>query len=296
VPARAMILGAGLGTRLRPLTDELPKPLVPVGDGPALAQVAARLAAAGIREAVLNAYHLAAAFTPARLAPLPLRVEVLREAEVLGTAGAVANAAPLLVGGDVVVWNGDIVAEVDVAALFEAHAGLGAEATLCVAPRGAGEGTVGIGDDGRVVRLRGERTGSEAHGGDFLGVQVLGAALRRSLPRIGCLVGDAYMPALRRGARIATFAVTGAWDDIGTVAAYLAANTRWLARTGVEAWVGQGAEVASGVTLAGSVVGAGAVVSGAGAIRGSVIWPGARAQAPLDEAVVTTGGRLVRRN
>ncbi len=205
---------------------------MPVGDGPAIAQVAARLATAGIREAVINAHHLADAFTPARLALLPLRVEVIREAEILGTAGAVANAAPLLVDGDVVVWNGDILAEVDVAALFEAHAALGAEATLCVAPRGAGEGTVGIGEDGRVVRLRGERTGSEAAGGDFLGVQVIGARLRRSLPGAGCLVGDAYMPALRRGARIATLAVPGAWDDIGTLEAYLAVNARWLAARG----------------------------------------------------------------
>src|SRR5580692_7963755 len=138
-----MILGAGLGTRLRPLTDELPKPLVPVGDGPAVAEIAARLAAAGLREAVLNAHHLAEAFTPARLAGIPLRVEVICEAEILGTAGGVANAAPLLAEGEVVVWNGDILAGVDVAALLEAHAALGAEATLCVAPRAAGEGTVG---------------------------------------------------------------------------------------------------------------------------------------------------------
>jgi mannose-1-phosphate guanylyltransferase len=289
-----MILGAGLGTRLRPLTLELPKPLVPVGDGPALAEVAAPLSAAGIREAVINAHHLAEAFTPARLARLPLRVEVIREAEILGTAGGVANAAPLLAEGEIVVWNGDILAGVDVAALLGAHAALGAEATLAVAPRGAGEGTVGIGEDGRVVRLRGERTGDEAVGGDFIGVQVIGARLRRVLPSAGCLVGDVYLPALRRGARIATFAAPGAWDDIGTVAAYLAANARWLARRGVGAWVGEGAEVGERVTLAGSVVGAGAVVSGEGAVRGSVIWPGARVEAPLDAAVVTTGGRIAR--
>ncbi len=75
-PLRAMILAAGLGTRLRPLTDELPKPLVPVGDRPALAHVAARLAAAGIREAVINVHHLAAAFTPAILAAMPLVLRV----------------------------------------------------------------------------------------------------------------------------------------------------------------------------------------------------------------------------
>src|SRR5277367_6976775 len=105
-----MILAAGRGTRLRPLTDELPKPLLPVGDRPAMAHVAARLAAAGIREAVLNTHHLAAEFTPERLAALPLALRVIHEPEILGTAGGLANAAALLGDGDVVVWNGDILA------------------------------------------------------------------------------------------------------------------------------------------------------------------------------------------
>src|SRR5215475_3749531 len=100
----AMILAAGLGTRLRPLTDELPKPLVPVGDRPAVAHVAARLAAAGVCEAVLNTHHLASAFTPERLAGLPIAVHPIHEPEILGTAGAVANAAALLGEGPVVVW------------------------------------------------------------------------------------------------------------------------------------------------------------------------------------------------
>jgi mannose-1-phosphate guanylyltransferase len=289
-----MILGAGLGTRLRPLTDELPKPLVPVGDRPAVAHVAAQLASAGMDAAVINAHHLAAAFTPARLASLPLRVQVIVEDEILGTAGGVANAAPLLVEGEVLIWNADILAGVDAGALFAAHAAASAEATLAIAPRSAGEGTVGIGQDGRVVRLRGQRFGEEAAGGDFLGVHVLSAALRKALPRAGCLVGDVYLPALRRGARIATFASAGAWDDVGSVADYLAANARWLARMGVDAWVGEGAQVSPGVTITGSVIGAGAVVTGEGAVTGSVIWPGARAEAPLHRTVVTTGGRTAR--
>src|ERR1700722_5417639 len=102
-----MILAAGLGTRLRPLTDELPKPLLPVGDVPAVAQVAAVLRDAGFREAVINVHHLAAAFPPAILAAMPLVLRVSLEPEVLGTAGGVANAGALLGDGDVVVWNGD---------------------------------------------------------------------------------------------------------------------------------------------------------------------------------------------
>lgn len=292
---RAMILAAGLGTRLRPLTDELPKPLVPIGDRPVLAHVAARLAAAGITEAVLNTHHLAAAF--AGLAGLPLALRVIHETEILGTAGGVAHAAALLGEGDVLVWNGDILAAVDVGALIAAPRTGGAAATLAVAPRAigaVGDGTVGLGADGRVVRLRGERFGDEIAGADFLGVHVLGAALRARLPERGCLVGDLYLPALREGKRLATLSVAGSWDDIGTVEAYLTANARWLARAGLVAHVGEGAHVDPGVDLTGSVVGAGAVVRGGGALTRSVIWPGARAEAPLDRAVVTPRGAVVR--
>ncbi len=94
-----MILAAGLGTRLRPLTDLLPKPLVPVGDRPAVAHVAERLAAAGIREVVLNTHHLAGAFTAEILAGLPIALRVVHEREILGTAGGVANASALLGDG-----------------------------------------------------------------------------------------------------------------------------------------------------------------------------------------------------
>ena len=289
-----MILAAGFGTRLRPLTDELPKPLVPVGDRAAVAHIADHLAKAGIHEAVLNTHHLAEAFTPRRIASLPLQLRVIHEATILGTAGGVANAASLLGEGEVILWNGDILADVDISALLEVHRGAQAEATMVVAPRARGEGTVGVDEDGVIVRLRGELFGVEARGGDFLGVYALGPVLRARLPREGCLIGDGCLPALRAGKRLASFTVTTEWDDIGSIASYLRANTRWLARQKLRSYVGDGAEIAEGVTLEDSVVGAGAQVSGRGCVRGAVIWPGARVEAPIEAVVVTTSGRVAR--
>jgi mannose-1-phosphate guanylyltransferase len=285
-----MILAAGLGTRLRPLTDELPKPLVPVGDRPAVAHVAARLAAAGVTEAALNTHHLAGAFTEAVLAALPLTLRVVHEPAILGTGGGVANAAPLLGEGDVVVWNGDILADVEVRGLIAAHRAAAAPATLAVAPRADGAGTVGLGADGGVVRLRGECFGVEVGSGDFLGIYVLGPAFRARLPVPGCLIGDGALPILRAGGRLATFAVREPWDDIGSVASYLAANTRWLGRSGRDAHLGEGARVGAGIDVTGSVIGAGATVRGAGALARVVVWPGAIAEAPLADAVVTPRG------
>ena len=288
----AMVLAAGLGTRLRPLSAELPKPLLPIGDRPAVMHLLERLARAGISRAVINTHHLPEAFASLGAPPLP--VDVIHEPEILGTAGGLHNAASLLGDGDVLVWNADIVADVDVDGLLALLRG-GAAAALAAAPRPRGQGTLGVDASGRLVRLRGVVVGSEARGGDFLGVQAVSAALRGELPHAGCLVGDVYLPALRGGGDLRVLDAPGPWDDIGTVAAYLDANRRWLGARGAPAYVGAGARVGDEVVLEGSVVGAGASVQGRGTLRHCVIWPHARAEAPLEDAVVTSAGTLVRR-
>jgi mannose-1-phosphate guanylyltransferase len=286
-----MILCAGLGTRLRPLTEECAKPLVPVGDRPALAHIVERLRAAGAGTLVVNAHHRAGdvrAFAAAE------GVLVSEEPELLGTAGGVAAAAPLLGEGDVLVWSGDILAGVDVEAVARAHAAGGAEATLVVAPGPAGSGNVGMDEAGCVVRLRQATTRrGEVRGGEFLAVHVVGAALRARLPRSGCMVGDVYLPALRAGASIAAFETGVAWHDIGTLRGYVDANLAWLRTQREGTYVGAGARVAPGVRLVDAVVGDGALVDGEGELARVVVWPGATARAPLADAVVTRG-RTVR--
>src|SRR6187431_232569 len=86
VMLRAMVLCAGLGTRLRPLTDELPKPLVPVGDRPLLAHILERLASAGVERAVMNVHHKPEEMLRS-FDVLPFMPQVITEVEILGTAG-----------------------------------------------------------------------------------------------------------------------------------------------------------------------------------------------------------------
>lgn len=284
---KAMILAAGLGTRLRPLTFELPKPLLWVGDKPAVAHIAAHLVDAGLSEIVLNAHHLPEAFSPEVLAQIPGRIEVIYEPDILGTAGGIQNAAPLLGGGDVLIWNGDILAPLDVRALFAAHRG---EVTVAACPCPSGKGTLGLDEAGRVVRLRGERFGQERFEADFLGISVLGERFRETLPAPGCLVGDGFLPWLRGGGEVRAFVSDLTWDDIGSLESYLAANAKWLERSGKPFFVGEGALIEPGVDIAGSVIGARAKVRGQGWITGCVVWPGAEAKAPLDRAVVTARG------
>jgi NDP-sugar pyrophosphorylase family protein len=283
-----MVLAAGLGTRLRPLTDLRAKPLVPVGDRPALAQVLDCVLAAGVSRVVVNAHHhldQLRAFVAAetRHGGRP-GLALSEEQELLGTAGGIAHARDLLGEGDVLLWNADILTDLDAAGLLAAHR---AEATLVVQPLPRGQGSVGTDDAGRVVRLRQDSFGAEARGGEFLGIHVLGAALRAVLPERGGLIEDVYVPALSRGATLRTFPYEGGWHDIGTIPRYIEANLAWLACRGLASWVGPGARIAEGVVLDRAVVGAGAIVAGRGSVSRSVVWPGANATAPIDDRVVS---------
>jgi mannose-1-phosphate guanylyltransferase len=277
----AMVLCAGLGTRLRPLTDERAKPMVPVGDLPAVAHVVARVRLASPSRIVVNVHHRP---EDVRAWAEGEHIGVSHEPELLGTAGGLAGAAALLGSGDILVWNGDILSDLDPRELLATGDGDRTSlATLSVHARPAGEGNVGFRADGRIVRLRKASFGTEDHGGDFLGIHVVGEELRAGLPPKGCLVGDVYIPALGRGARLAAHVTTASFVDVGSVAQYLVANAAWLASRGLASWVHPSAVIHAPID--GSVIGAGAVVD-APALA-SVVWPGAHVQTACNAAVVT---------
>jgi mannose-1-phosphate guanylyltransferase len=285
-----IVLCAGFGTRLRPLTDELPKPLVPVGDRSILEHALASLLAAGVDPLTINVHHLAAQFAPV-LARFPVEVQVVVESDIRGTAGGVAGARAHLSSEKVVVWNGDVLVAPPLDQLLVRCE----PQSFCfgVAPRPLGEGTVGLDAEGNVVRLRGERFGTEARGGDYVGVLALGAGALASLPQRGCYIGDAVLPLLRRGGRVRSVPVTTPWTDAGDLRSLLRANLDWLAARGLGSYRGPGAELAAGVELSQVVVGAGARVEGRGVLERCVVCPGATAVAPLCDAIVAPSGRVM---
>jgi len=289
---RAMVLCAGYGTRMRPLTEERPKPLLPFGDRTLLEHVLGGLGHEFL-PALVNAHHLLDVFIELTQGWDAI-AEVLVESEILGTAGGVAGARGRLGPAPVVVTNGDVLARVDVEPLLAdtPHEGV----CLAVAPRALGAGTVGLGARGEVVRLRGERFGLEVASGDYVGTLGLGEQALAALPERGCLIGDVTLPLLRRGAEVTTLAVGGHWFAPGDgIGAYLDEHRAWLAERAEPSYLGPDARVAPGVELVGSVIGAGATVAGSGRLEGVVVWPGARASAPLSDAVVTARGGVVRR-
>jgi mannose-1-phosphate guanylyltransferase len=291
-----MVLCAGFGTRLRPLTDERPKPLVPLGDRTLLEHVLAGLGGQGLLPAVVNSHHLSEIFRVITRG-WPSIARVLVEVKIRGTAGGVAWARDLLGPPPVLVVNGDVLASFDAKGALDATPPEGI--SMVIAPRPVGAGNVGIGAHGRVVRLRGETFGVETASGDYLCAMGLGEGVLDEIPEEGCLVGDVALPLLRRGGRVQAFVGSPTWSAPGdSIAAYLDANLLWLARRGArggEAWVGPEAHVAESVEVVSSVIGAGADVRGEGRLERVVVWPGAQAFAPLRDAVVTRTGLVVPR-
>jgi mannose-1-phosphate guanylyltransferase len=289
--ARAMILAAGLGTRLRPLTTELPKPLVPLGDRPIVSHIAARLAAAGFSELVMNTHHDAEKFS-SQIHHLGLTVHLVHEPEIRGTAGGIAGCRAHFGPAPIVVWNGDIIADPPIVQLL-ARAGDGL--ALAVAPRPRAEGTLGVDGAGRIVRLRGETFGAEVAGADYIGVAAIGASVLAALPAEGCLITDCALPILRRGEAVRTVLTTEAWTDIGSIRAYHDASIAWVERIAGPggSWVHPRSTVGSAVALRTSIVGEGARLDGKGTVERCVLWPGARVTAPLRDTIVTTLGRQV---
>jgi mannose-1-phosphate guanylyltransferase len=282
-----MVLCAGYGERLRPLTEELPKPLVPVGDRSVLAHICAELARAGYDSALVNTHWLAEKFSLIT-DDLGLDLTLIHEPRIRGGAGGVAGARALL-AAPVVVWNGDNLIDEPPLAALAARVEHTGGVCLGVAPA-AGAGTVGLDANGRLVQVRGQRFGVEVQRADYVGLFALGAEALAALPEPGDLFADYCLPLLSRGGSVDTMPVSKGWREVGSIAGYLDANQHWLshhANHGERSFVHPSASVAPGVQLIETVVGAGARVDGSGAVERSVIWPGATASAPLRDAVVT---------
>lgn len=290
--ANAIVLCAGFGTRLRPLTDALPKPLVPVGDRPLVDHILERLFKEPSLKVVVNAHHAVGELLSYFKEKWP-EVRVSSEEKILGTAGGVRRAFSADANSDVLVINGDIDGDLPLKELL-AESESSTAMLLAVVPRALGEGTVGFDASGAVVRLRGEVFGVEAASGDYMGVMRLSKSVLGELPEEGCLIGDVALPRLRQGLRdVRVLPTNSAFIDIGSLATYFQANMEWLTRRGDSAFVAAGAQVEPSVTLLRSVLMAGSRATGHGALHEVVALPGSLVTAPLERTIVLPDGRLI---
>ena len=229
---KAMILAAGLGTRLRPLTNERPKALVKLGGRTLLEITLERLRTFGIREVVVNAHHFAEMLVEYLRANenFGMQVEVSREDELLDTGGGLKKAAQFFLrdGGDepFILHNVDVVSSIDLAAMARFHREHGALATLAVQRR---KGSRQLLFDGE-GRLCGRRTGDaapemareaeSAEGLAFCGVQVLSPSVFGRMDAAAAFpIIPTYLRLAGEGEKLLSWrADEYCWRDVGTEA------------------------------------------------------------------------------
>lgn len=279
----AVVLVGGFGTRLRPLTNEVPKPMLPVGHRPMIVQLVERLATAGVTDVVLalgfKPEPFAAAFPGDRCGAI--RVHYAVEPEPLDTGGAIAFAARYVgVDETFLVANGDIITDVDVGALVAAHRAVGTDATIHLTPVAdpSAFGVVETDIDGVVRRFiekpaPGETTSNLISAGTYVlepsVIDLVEEGARVSIERV-------VFPALVADGRLGAHATNDYWIDAGRPETYLAANLDLIsgARSVTVEPVASTAIVAPDAVVTNSVIGDGARVGASAVVESSLVLPG----------------------
>ncbi len=219
---RAMVLAAGLGTRLRPITERVPKALVPAGGRPMIHYPLLWLKAQGFDEVIVNTHYLAAELEAGLGdgSALGLKIIYSREAELLGTGGGVGHARKLFGNSRLVLINADTLMDADLKVMMERHESSGAVATMALIRPAAGDDyTPVLVDSGGMVRRIGGRPegGGEGQGAletrHFTGLSILEPALMDYLPaeRFAHLAADGLVPAMADGKKVAAWSYEGYW-------------------------------------------------------------------------------------
>ncbi|MBI5247422.1 MAG: nucleotidyltransferase family protein [Elusimicrobia bacterium] len=240
---KALILAAGVGSRLKPLTDTTPKALIPVGGVPMLERTAVRLKAAGVKSIVVNAHHLPrqiADFCAGLSKRLVIPISVSREDDLLlDTGGAIKKASALLKGREpFFVHNADVLTDLDLKALLKAHKDTGALATLSVRERESGRAYLFDAKGRFAGHDRGEGNVTWAKGPvpdarrlPFDGIHAISPELLDKITESGVFsITKTYLRLAAAGADIHGFRGDAwEWYDIGD-AQKLAAAEAWASR------------------------------------------------------------------
>lgn len=308
---KAMVLCAGLGTRLRPITEVWPKPAVPLLGRPLIHRTFQALARAGITELGINSFHLPQVMEDAARREWP-GLTVSREVgEIQGTGGGVRGLRAFLSGGEFVVMNGDVLFDVDVAAVVAAHRAAKAAATMVLLPmpEGAKYNAVELDAEHSVRGIAGKGPrGDRLTPWHFSGMHVMTAAVFDFMSPSGPedINHDVYLRMIAAGVRVHGHVLRerAYWSDLGTVQSYAqthrdvlfgqlpgfitapkgpgnfwadpSAELSDVAVSG-PAWFGAGARLGRGVKVGSATsIGPGAVVGDGAHLNRCIVLDGAR--------------------
>ena len=300
---KAFVLGAGLGTRLRPLTERRPKPLIPVYGKPLITFGFDHLIANGITSFVINTHHCPEAYDQLlpgdRYRGFPL--EYRHEPVLLDTGGGIKNVESCVGDDPFVAYNGDILADFPLRPTIDRHLQSGNLATLIL--RSAGGPLHVQARDGQVTDIRGKLGNGNDPAFLFTGITILSPEIFRHIPSGRAVsIIPIYLDLIRAGKKIGAGIVDeGLWFDLGTRDAYLAAHE--LLRPGgfplsyaQKDWPVPAAinsRIAPSARLQGACsIGAGASVGEGAILENCVLWENAvlAPQSRLTRCVIRDGG------
>jgi NDP-sugar pyrophosphorylase family protein len=259
---KAMVLAAGLGQRMRPLTLLRAKPVLPVLDRPLVAHTLERLAHAGARDVVVNLHHLpetvVAALEDGRRYGVRLRYST--EREILGTGGGPRDVRRFFGAEAFLLVNGDVLFDFDLRRLVDRHRASGACATLALRRLGDPRDYSAVVSDrrGRILSIAGRPRAARGTVSMFAGIHVLDPRLLDRLPSgPSDSVRDLYVPLLAERVPLDGLRLAGAWYDFGRPALYRDAQLRMLRGHGrAQVLLGPNARVQATARVGRSVVGA----------------------------------------
>lgn len=288
---KGMILAAGRGRRLRPLTDALPKVLVPVVNSPMLERTIELLSLHGVQEIIINAHHhyqTIADYLKRRDSPT-LKIEVRVEEEILGTGGGIKNTQDFWDERPFIAINGDILTDINLTEVYAYH------------QRRANLVTMVLHDVPRYNKLRIDRDmnilsiGSAVGEKDtlaFAGIHVMNPEVLDYIPEGAPYnIIDCYRQLIQEKRAARAYVATGhRWIDIGTIHDYIRANIDLLAPEKVA--IGRGCDIHPEARLNEcAVLGSRCSVEQGALVQGSVLWDEVtvRAGVRVVDSVVTTG-------
>lgn len=272
---KAFILGAGLGTRLKPLTHILPKPLVPVWNEPLVYHALRHCQEAGIQKFAINTHHLSERwqeFFPQH-AFEGASVELFHEPNLLETGGGIKNIASFIEDDAILIYNGDIITDLDIKGLIKAHSESNNLATLAVKSEG-NSCNIAVEND-QVVDIRHE-LGIHPGTHQFTGIYCISAALLHFIPENTKIsIIPAFLEAVKLG-KVGTFDADGThWEDIGTLDAYRAIHKYSELSQPKRSFISSSAEVEEGAELQNCIVWQGATIKSSAHLTDCIVTEGA---------------------
>lgn len=293
----AFILAAGLGERLSPITEYIPKPLLPIAGKPVLQSVLDRVSALDVNKIGVNLFHKKNMIKDwIDKSVYKDKISLFPEAEILGTGGALKNAEEFLKDGIFLVHNSDVLSNIDLEKLLDAHRLYGNIATLAVHDYPKFNNVI-VDEQGFLISLQikqKDETGN-IHRCAFTGIALYSPEFLKFIPDGASSVVDAWLRALSTGRRIGTMDVSGCyWSDIGTPASYASAVFDSLKANGEMIYIdplskgGDNAEMNGYVVMEkGSMLDAGA------SLRNSILLPGSRAgTSVIENCILSPGFRI----